>query len=217
MDNELDYETLKRQRFPMDKLNAPALQCELVVRYDSDSLEKLVMGAQVNLTRAQVILGARGYILIPREFVANLSRKPSGYLQTAPLAAKSAPWQALHNRSAPKSLTLNGVNGLFEVVPTGRFAEPNPFTLIPFHAYGYYKIDWGPVVGGVCERIKLPVVPTVYTQRMDGMINILPELKDQQNPANSALEIVVALERRAMARFRICQAGIDSGLVLTGG
>ena len=374
MSNELDYETLKGQRFPMDKLDALVLLSELVVRYHSNSLEKPVMGAQVNFVRGGLILavlyhhsvmdglanvsvtklwaslchedlpdtstsdystgrdtvmssvipgvlrdfeqyevrasGLKGIPLqplskdvlansffipiarvhelkrrvedhilqhpeckrspfistndvfsawlfqcvvqarlasasetssrpsqafpfsmtisgreamspmIPREFVGNLStetffRVSADIASSGKVCALADIAQQIRNkilkvRGQFEGLTtaLNGVNDLSEVVPTSRFAEPYPFTLIPFHAYDYYKIDWGPTVGGVCERMKLPVVPTDYTQYMDGMINTLTELQDQEDPADNGLEFVITLERHAMAHFREHLAGV---------
>lgn len=71
----------------------------------------------------------------------------------------------------------------------------------PWTAQGYYSMDWGSEIGGKCERVRVPKVPS---PAYDGVIVVLPELKVENGMGEeeAGLEVSIVLERSTMRRLK---------------
>ena len=61
---------------------------------------------------------------------------------------------------------------------------------------GWYDLDWGRLVGGRCERVR------VGELHAEDFCLVLPELKSEGNEEAAGLEVIICIKRRYMKMLR---------------
>ncbi len=96
---------------------------------------------------------------------------------------------------------LNKVDDTSKVGAACRMVKDWQFRINPWTPQGFCSIDWGSEIGARWERVR----PKVSGPAFDGVVVVMPEL-EVENGINDDeagfLEVIIALEKRAMERLR---------------
>ena len=79
--------------------------------------------------------------------------------------------------------------------------HPYQFIMTSGTELNIYDIEWGPAIGAKCEKLR-PSIPNIVPAGTQGVILVHAALREQRDPAEDGLEVLIWLEKYAMARLK---------------